>query len=167
MHNIASTTISTPSDAGGKLFHVPIMYHCVCPAWTECCQEYASHQKSFEYNLFRIESRICLSPPPHPYCSETWGLERLIWLKYHTVLKRQITFNLGLTADNNSESNFLFQNIRIFKTYQSFEPPWSVSVVWGGDRHMSLRTFHIKFNSEQLLFEAFFHVMRIFGSVEP
>ncbi len=27
--------------------------------------------------------------------------------------------------------------------------------------------FYTKFNSEQLLFEASFHVMRIFGSVEP
>ncbi len=27
------------------------------------------------------------------------GLERLIWLKYYVLLKRQITFNLGLNAD--------------------------------------------------------------------
>ncbi len=29
------------------------------------------------------------------------GLERLIWLKYYTVLKLQITFNLGLNATKN------------------------------------------------------------------
>ncbi len=31
---------------------------------------------------------------------------------------------------------------------------------------MRSQTFYTKFNSEQLLFEAFFHVMFIFGSVE-
>ncbi len=29
------------------------------------------------------------------------GLERLIWLKHYIVLKRQITFNLGLNAAKN------------------------------------------------------------------
>ncbi len=32
-------------------------------------------------------------------------LERLIWLKYYIVLKRQITFNLGLNADKNTDNN--------------------------------------------------------------
>ncbi len=35
-----------------------------------------------------------------------------------------------------------------------------------GDRHMRSRTFWRKFNSEQLSFQAFFHMMRIFGSTE-
>ncbi len=30
------------------------------------------------------------------------GLESLIWLKYYFVIKRQITFNLGLNADENA-----------------------------------------------------------------
>ncbi len=36
-----------------------------------------------------------------------------------------------------------------------------------GDRHMHPVTFCTKFNSKQLLFEAFFDIMRIFGSVAP
>ncbi len=32
---------------------------------------------------------------------------------------------------------------------------------------MHWRTFCMKFNSEQLLFETFFEVMRIFGSIRP
>ncbi len=30
------------------------------------------------------------------------GLERLTWLKYYIVLKRQITFNLGFNAAENT-----------------------------------------------------------------
>ncbi len=47
-----------------------------------------------------------------PLSSEASGLEKMIWLKYYT--ERQITFNLGLNADKNtnflkngSEFNFL------------------------------------------------------------
>ncbi len=36
----------------------------------------------------------------------------------------------------------------------------------GRDRHMRSQTFYMKFNFEQLLFETFFDVMRIFGSTE-
>ncbi len=32
------------------------------------------------------------------------GLERLVWLKYYFVLKRQITFNLGLNADKYTDN---------------------------------------------------------------
>ncbi len=52
----------------------------------------------------------------------------------------------------------------LFQPYQSFEPPSSTT---GGDRHMHSRTLRTKFNSEQLLFEDFLVVMRIFGSVQP
>ncbi len=38
--------------------------------------------------------------------------------------------------------------------------------VWGGDRHICLQIFCTKFNSEQLLFEAFFDLICIFGGVE-
>ncbi len=31
-------------------------------------------------------------------------LERLIWLKYYIVLKWQVTFNLGLIADKNTDN---------------------------------------------------------------
>ncbi len=50
-----------------------------------------------------------------------------------------------------------------FKNGKSLEPPSSTR---GGDRHMRSGLFYTKFNSEQLLFEAFFDVMRIFGCVE-
>ncbi len=45
----------------------------------------------------------------------------------------------------------------------------SSSTTCGGDRHMPPPRilFWAKFDFEQLLFEAFFYVMRIFGNVEP
>ncbi len=47
-------------------------------------------------------------------------------------------------------------------------PLESPSSTCEGDRHICARgLFCMKFNSEQLLFEAFFDVMRIFGSVQP
>ncbi len=38
-------------------------------------------------------------PPP---LSGAMGLEKLIWLKYYTVLKRQITFLFGLNIAENT-----------------------------------------------------------------
>ncbi len=37
----------------------------------------------------------------------------------------------------------------------------------GGERHNARGVFCTKFNLEQLLFEAFFDAMRIFGCVKP
>ncbi len=95
------------------------------------------------------------------------GFERLIWLKYYILLTLQITFNLALNADKNIESNYQFQNIIIFKTYQSLKPPGPIP--WGDKIDICAGgLFCTKFNSEQLLFEAFFfYVIRIFGSIEP
>ncbi len=45
-----------------------------------------------------------------------------------------------------------------------FEAPSSTPE---GDRHAHPLIFCSVFNDEQLLFEAFSHIMRIFGSVEP
>ncbi len=46
-----------------------------------------------------------------PSQSGASGQERLIWLKYYIVLKRQITFNLGWNADKSTKSNFQLQII--------------------------------------------------------
>ncbi len=52
----------------------------------------------------------------------------------------------------------------IFQPHQSFEPPSSMQ---GGIYIWARGLFCTKFNSEELLFEPFFDVMRIFGNVEP
>ncbi len=45
---------------------------------------------------------VYLPPPPFPR-NEVNGVERLVWLKYYIVLKRQIiTFSLGLDAEKNT-----------------------------------------------------------------
>ncbi len=46
----------------------------------------------------KVRERICLSPP---LCGAR-GLEGLIRLQYYIVLKRQITFNLGLNTAKNT-----------------------------------------------------------------
>ncbi len=43
---------------------------------------------------------LSLSPPPPEW---SWGLERLIQLKYYVVLKRQITINLGFNIAKNTQ----------------------------------------------------------------
>ncbi len=61
----------------------------------------------------------------------------------------------------------LFQYNIIFQPYQSFKH-LSSTRGWGWGIDICARIlFCTKFNSEQLLFEAFFHVGRIFGGIEP
>ncbi len=50
------------------------------------------------------------------------------------------------------------------ETISSFKPP---SSTLGRDRLMPLRTFCPKFDAKKLLFEAFFRIVHIFGSVQP
>ncbi len=62
------------------------------------------------------------------------------------------------------EYNLLFPFRIILRTFQSFEPPSSTP----GEIDICARIlFWTKFNFDQLLFEAFFDAMRIFGSVQP
>ncbi len=66
---------------------------------THYIEKKASNKSRLELNL------IQRSPQSHVsifHQSGARGLERLIWLKYYTVLKLQITFNLGLTAAKNT-----------------------------------------------------------------
>ncbi len=63
-----------------------------------------------------------------------------------------------------SKCNLLFPFRIILQTCQSFEPPAPLQ----GEIDISARgLFWTKFNSEPLLFETFFNVMRIFKSVQP
>ncbi len=68
------------------------------------------------------------------------------------------------SIQHESKSAFPFQYNIIFETYQSFEPR---SSTLEGDRHVRPLIFCKKFNPQQLLFETFFLIMHIFGSVEP
>ncbi len=64
-----------------------------------------------------------------------------------------------------SECIFPFQTNIIFQPYQYFKPP--SSTLGGAEIHKCARElFCTKFNFEQLLFEPFFDVLCIFGSVE-
>ncbi len=58
----------------------------------------ASNSCCLELNFVQKSQRVHMSISPQ---SGAKGLERLIWLKCFIVLKRQITFNLGLTATKN------------------------------------------------------------------
>ncbi len=60
-----------------------------------------------------------------------------------------------------SESTFTFQYIIIFQTWQSLEPPTSTP---GQIDRCARLVFYRKYNFQQLLFEAFFHIIR--GYVE-
>ncbi len=57
-------------------------------------------------------------------------------------------------------------NISTISTFRAPAPPPGLRS-GKANRYMRSRTFCMKFNSEQLLFELFFDVMHIFGSVEP
>ncbi len=63
-----------------------------------------------------------------------------------------------------SECNFLFLHNLIFQLYYL---PSSQAPTPGGDRHMPSWTFLSKLRCQKLLFEAFFGIMCIFGSVQP
>ncbi len=63
-----------------------------------------------------------------------------------------------------SASTFQFQYIIIFQTGKTLEPPSSTS---GEDIHMRPLFFCKNFSSEQLLFETFFDIIDIFGSIQP
>ncbi len=75
-------------------------------------------------------------------------LQIFIRLKYYNAQKWESAFRYNI----------------IFETYQPLEPPSSNS---GGERRVQQLTFLNKFNVQQLLFEAFLNVTRIFGSIEP
>ncbi len=72
----------------------------------------------------KVPERICLSPPPR---SETRWLERVIFLKYYSVRKWPITFNLGLNAVENThhiQKSFKWKLSRIkFRTKMSVSEP--------------------------------------------
>ncbi len=76
------------------------------------------------------------------------GFQRLICLKYHSVLKWESQF----------------QDNIIFETYQFIKSPSSTP---GRDWHVRPLTFCKKFNSQQLLFEQFFDIIGNFGSLHP
>ncbi len=63
-----------------------------------------------------------------------------------------------------SESTFLFRNIIIFQTWQSLQCPSSAPREIDMYIHW---VFCRKFNCQQLLFKAFFHIIGIFCSVRP
>ncbi len=60
-----------------------------------------------------------------------------------------------------SESTFQFRKIQ---TWQSLQP---LALFLVEIRDMRLPSFCRKFNFQQVLFEAFFDIINIFGSVEP
>ncbi len=82
--------------------------------------------------------------------------EQLLFEAFFDVLRI-----VGITEPQ-SESNFPFLYIIRFQMYSSLEPSSSTL----GEICIR-RLFCTKFNSDQLLFEAFSDVMRIFGSIEP
>ncbi len=68
----------------------------------ERCQKYASHPKKLQIKVVRnwilykkVRERCVYLPPP---LIGARGLERLIWLKYNIVLKRENTFTSGLNT---------------------------------------------------------------------
>ncbi len=75
-----------------------------------------------------------------------------------------IIIDILCSTESLSQSIFLFQYIIIFQTWQSFK---LLSSTPGGDKHVRQRIFCRKWNSQQLLFQDFFHIIGISGSVEP
>ncbi len=61
----------------------------------------ASNKSCLELNFIQKNQRAHISVSPQ---SGARGCEGLIQLKYYIVLKRQITFNLGLNTDKNTEN---------------------------------------------------------------
>ncbi len=72
------------------------------------------------------------------------------------VLERWYGWNIKLYRNRKIHS--------LFSTISSFDAPSSTP---GENRHMPLRTFCLKFDAEKLLFEAFFGILSIFGSIQP
>ncbi len=68
--------------------------------------------------------------------------------------------NFGLVKPS-SESTFPFQYIKIFQKWQSLE---SLDPLQGLMDICAHRLFCTKLNTQQLLFETFFDIMRNFGS---
>ncbi len=68
----------------------------------------------------------------------------MIWLKKVKYFSVSVKFNIS--------------------TISSFKP---LCTTLGGDRHMPSGLFYPKFDAEKLLFQAFFGILRIFGSVQP
>ncbi len=66
-------------------------------------------------------------------------------------------------VEHESKSTFQFQNIIISKPCQSLGP---FSSTPEGDRHVRSLSFSRKFNSQQLLSEAFFDIIGILRSIE-
>ncbi len=127
------------------------------------------------------------STSTYVYLSTEWskGARNIDMVKYYFILKQKNTFNLGLNTAKNthqikkksnkscfdlmyifgsidpqSESNFPFLYVIRFQTYWSLELP---SFTPGETDIWAHRLFGTKFNSKQLLFEAFFDLTRIFG----
>ncbi len=63
-------------------------------------------KKSFKYKLFGIELRTKKFTSAYVYFPQSGarGFEKLKQMKYYTVLKWQITFNLGLNGDKNNDN---------------------------------------------------------------
>ncbi len=86
------------------LFHIAQLALCR-PSWPHWLSKIritwkkASNKSCSELNF------VQKSPWAHmsiSHRSRAWELERLIWLKYYIVLKRQITFNLRLNTAKNT-----------------------------------------------------------------
>ncbi len=86
-----------------------------------------------------------------------------IFLGFYFTSTAAANYYLDGTAFR-GESTYPFLYIIIFQTWETFEPSSSTPVV---DGHISSWNFCTKFNDKQLLFQTFFDVMHIFGSVEP
>ncbi len=65
--------------------------------------------------LFRIEFRTKMSEIAFVYLppSGARGLERLIWLKYYDLVKRQIKFTFGLNAADSNALNLKKLQIKV------------------------------------------------------
>ncbi len=68
-------------------------------------QKYALHREKLQIKVVH-EFHTKKSVSAYVYIPQSGArrLQRLIWLKYYIVLKRQITFNLGLNADKNTDN---------------------------------------------------------------
>ncbi len=135
---------------------------------TRHCQKYASHPKKFEMKVVscwilykKVHERICLSPSQ----SGATGLERLICFKYYIVLKWKSRFTLELDTAKNTHymrKRFEWKLLTIefwTKVSGRTSPSPQPQSVAGG--------LCVEFNVQQLLFEMFSHIIRIFGSVKP
>ncbi len=61
----------------------------------------------------------------------------------------------------------LIISVSVLKYFKYGNPLNPLVPLLGGGRRVRLRVFCRKWNSQQILLQAFFHIFDIFGSVEP